>query len=160
MIKINLDDIPSNYEDFRAKIKEKKSFAITGLTTLLRLFLLSKIKNPTIFVTATEQQALKYQQDLKNAFDIDAVVMPFQNVSVYEAIKPNLYEYCEQIRILQTKPDIIICPIKVFLEKFPNSDYFKKNSLKIKVGDSIDLKILAKNLVNLGYNKSFILLSK
>ncbi len=45
MLKINEDNIPQNYELFRQKIKDNKSFAVTGLTSVLRLFLLSKVKN-------------------------------------------------------------------------------------------------------------------
>ena len=44
MLMINEDDISRNYEDFRAKVKKDLSFAVTGLTSILRIYLLSKIK--------------------------------------------------------------------------------------------------------------------
>ncbi len=155
---INEDDISRNYEDFRAKVKKDVSFAVTGLTSILRIYLLSKIKayskKKVLFVTSTEQNALKYQSDLLSAFNVKSQVMPFQNISMYETVSPNLYDYAQQIKILQSKPDIVLCPVKSLLEKFPQGDFFKKNSLKIKVGDSLDLKDLAQNLVKLGYKKS------
>ena len=158
MFNINTDDISQNYEEFRERIKRGASFAVTGLTSLLRLFLLTKIKfyskKKVLFVTSTEQNALKYQSDLLSAFNVKSEVMPFQNISMYEAVSPNLYDYAQQIGILNSHPDIVICPVKSLLEKFPNKDFFKKNSLKIKIGDSIDLKDLAKKLINLGYKKS------
>lgn len=158
MISINTDDISQNYEEFRQRVKQGSTFAVTGLTSVLRIFLLSKIKayskKKVLFVTSTEQNALKYQSDLLSAFNIKSEVLPFQNISMYETVSPNLYDYAEQIKILNSQPDIVICPVKSLLEKFPNRDFFKKNSLKIKVGDTVDLKDLARKLINLGYKKS------
>lgn len=158
MFKINEDDIKENYEEFRLSIKDSESFAVTGLTSVLRLFLLSKIKTyskkKVLFITSTEQNALKYQSDLMTMFELNSSVMPFQNISVYETVNPNLYDYSDQVKILQEKPDIVLCPVKSLLEKFPNADFFKKNNLKIKIGDTLDLKKLAKKLINLGYKKS------
>lgn len=158
MLEINVDDISRSYEEFRQNVKNGKTFAVTGLTSVLRLFLLSKIKayskKKVLFITSTEQNALKYQSDLSSGFNIQTEVMPFQNISMYDTVSPNLYDYAQQIKILQTKPDIVICPVKSLLEKFPNKEFFKKNSFKIKVGDNIDLKELAQRLVELGYKKS------
>ena len=158
MFWINEDDISKSYEEFRAKVKNDKSFAVTGLTSILRIFLLSKLKayssKKVLFVTSTEQNALKYQSDLLSAFNIKSEVLPFQNISMYETVSPNLYDYAEQLKVLNLQPDIVIAPVKSLLEKFPTKDFFKKNSLKIKVGDIIDLKDLAQKLVKLGYKKS------
>ena len=158
MFNINTDDISQNYEEFRERVKQGASFAVTGLTSILRLFLLTKIKfyskKKVLFVTSTEQNALKYQSDLSSAFNVKSDVMPFQNISMYEGVSPNFYDYAQQLNILNSGPDIVICPVKSLLEKFPNKDFFKKNSLKIKIGDTIDLKELAKKLINLGYNKA------
>ncbi len=158
MFNINENDIPYPYERFRARLKEGESFAVTGLTTFLRLFLLSKIKTyakkKVLMVTSTEQTALKYQSDLKTIFDLDAEIMPFQDVSMYEAVSPNLYDYARQVEILLNKPNVVICPVKSLLEKFPNEDFFKKNCLKIKVGDTLDLGKFSRQLVNLGYKKT------
>ena len=158
MLEINVDDISRSYEEFRQNVKNGKTFAVTGLTSVLRLFLLSKIKayskKKVLFITSTEQNALKYQSDLSSGFNIQTEVMPFQNISMYDTVSPNLYDYAQQIKILQTKPDIVICPVKSLLEKFPNKEFFKKNSFKIKVSDNIDLKELAQRLVELGYKKS------
>ena len=158
MFTINTDDISKSYEDFRLNVKQGKSFAITGLTSLLRIFLLSKIrqysKKKILFITSTEQNALKYQSDLMSAFEIRSEILPFQNISMYETVTPNLYDYAEQLKILQTQPDIVISPVKSILEKFPDKNFFNKHSLRIKIGDSIDLKQFAQKLVNLGYKKS------
>lgn len=147
-----------NYSQFKYLVKKGCSFAVTGLITVLRLFLLKKIaeisKKKVLFITSTEQNALKYQNDLKRAFEVEAELLPFQNVSMYETILQNGYEYAEQIRILRKKPSFVIAPVKVLLEKFPCEKFFKENSLNIKVGDIIDIKKIGEMLVKFGYKRS------
>ena len=152
----NLDN--ENYSHFQYLVKSGYSFAVTGLITILRLFLLKKIgeisHKKVLFITSTEQSALKYQNDLEKAFGVNAKILPFQNISMYETIAPNGYEFAEQIRVLREKPDYLIAPVKVLLEKFPNEQFFSENCLKIKVGDSIDTKKIGESLIELGYKRS------
>ena len=152
----NLDN--ENYSQFQYLVKSRYSFAVTGLITILRLFLLKQAakisKKKILFITSTEQNALKYQNDLQRAFDLKSEILPFQNISMYETIAPNCYEYAEQIRILRSRPDVVIAPVKVMLEKFPDEDFFDKNSVKIKVGEDIDTKKIGETLVQFGYKRS------
>ena len=153
MIKIaNLDN--ESFEVFRHNVRSGIPFAVTGLVSLLRLFLVQKTlevsKKKVLFVTSSEQNALKYQNDLKRAFEVEAQILPFQNISMYDTVTTNKYDYSEQVKILRTKPDIVIAPIKVLLEKFPNKDFFKQNKIDVKVGDEIDTKKFAQSLVSLG----------
>ncbi len=147
-----------NYSQFQYLVKSGYSFAVTGLIAILRLFLLKQAakisKKKVLFITTTEQNALKYQNDLRRAFDVEAAILPFQNISMYETISPNGYEYAEQIRILREKPEIVIAPVKVMLEKFPNEKFFEENVLRIRVGDEIDVKKIGEKLVELGYKRS------
>ena len=157
MIEIgNLEN--ENYSQFQYLVKSGCSFAVTGLITVLRLFLLKKIgeisKKKVLFITSTEQNALKYQNDLKRAFEIESELLPFQNISMYETILQNGYEYAEQIRILREKPSFVIAPVKVLLEKFPCEKFFEENSLNIKIGDVIDVKKIGEILVNFGYKRA------
>lgn len=156
---INIDNLDNeNYSQFQYLVKSRYSFAVTGLIAILRLFLLKQAakisKKKVLFITTTEQNALKYQNDLRRAFDVEAALLPFQNISMYETIAPNGYEYAEQIRILREKPEIVIAPVKVMLEKFPDERFFEENSIKLKVGDEINIKQTGETLVNLGYKRS------
>ncbi len=156
---LNIDCLSGEkFLEYRDYVKKSWSFAVTGLTSLLRLLLVKNArdysKKKILLVTSTEQNALKFQNDFKRGFDIDAVLIPFQNISMYEGVSPNLYEYFEQIKILRQKPDLVICPVKTLLEKFPDEEFFEKNSLKIKVGDEVNLKELSQKLVNLGYKRA------
>ncbi len=152
----NLDN--ENYSQFQYLVKSRYSFAVTGLITILRLFLLKQIskisKKKVLFITSTEQNALKYQSDLRKAYNVNSEILPFQNISMYETISPNGYEYGEQIRILREKPEIVIAPVKVMLEKFPSEKFFEENSVKIKVGDDIDVKEIGEILIKFGYKRS------
>lgn len=143
---------------FKRNVSTSKSFVITGLTSFLRLLMVQKIGEISgarvLFVVASEQNALKYQNDLKTAFDIDAEVLPYQNVSLYESVSPNLYDYAKQIEILNSDAKVIIAPVKALLEKFPDKKFFKDNSINLKVGDEIDIKNLSQKLVDLGYKRS------
>ena len=143
---------------FKDYIRQSRSFAVTGLTSFLRILLVKTAIETSnkkfLLITSTEQNALKFQNDFKKAFDIESQILPFQDVSVYEGITPNLYEYSEQIKILREKPDLVICPVKALLEKFPDEKFFKDNSFEIKIGDEIDLKDLSQKLTNLGYKRS------
>ena len=158
MFKINAPENNENYALFENFLARSYSFAITGLTTLLRLLLITKIKKITdkkiLVITATEQNALKYQNDLLKAFGEKSELMPFQNISMYETVSPNRYDYAEQIRILSEKPDIVIAPVKALLEKFPDKNFFEQNSITIKIGDEIDTKELAQKFVDSGYKRS------
>ena len=111
-------------------------------------------KKKILFITSTEQNALKYKNDLLKIFEVEAEILPFQNISMYETINSNKYDYAEQVKILRGNPDIVITPVKTLLEKFPTAKFYDENLIKIKVGDEIDLKEFAKKLVNLGYKKA------
>ena len=158
MFKINVPENNENYALFENYLAKKFSFAITGLTTILRLLLVTKIRKITdkkiLFVTSNEQNALRYQNDLEKAFGVKSELLPFQNISMYETVSPNRYDYAEQYRVLTEKPDIVIAPVKALLEKFPTKSFYKNNSTTIKIGDEIDTKDLAQKFVNLGYKHS------
>ena len=158
MFKIQSPENDVNYALFERYLAKSFSFAVTGLTTLLRLLLIQKIQKITdkkiLVITSTEQNALKYQNDLKKAFGLDADLIPFQNISMYESVPPNRYDYAEQVRILLEKPDIVIAPVKTLLEKFPTEEFYAKNSLNLKVGDEINVKETAQKFVDLGYKHS------
>ena len=158
MFKIEVPENNPNYSLFEKNLARSFSFAVTGLTTILRLFLITKIKKITdkkiLFITSTEQNALRYQNDLEKAFKENAEIIPFQNISMYEAVSPNRYDYAERVRILKEKPQIVIAPVKVLLEKFPKESFYKKNTISLKIGDEIDLKKIAQNFVDLGYKRS------
>lgn len=146
-----------NSEKILAFLKKKSSFALSGLTSFLRLLTLALTASQkrVIFVTGTEQSCLKYKHDLKKFFNLDSKIFHYQDVSVYDGVAPNLYKYAEQVDLIRNsyKENIIIVPVKALLEKFPEKSFYEKNSIKIKVDEDIELKEFTQKLVNLGYKR-------
>ena len=146
-------------EKISALLQKRVSFAVSGITNCSKLIILSQlaIKNnkKLVFVVETEQSALKFQNDLKNLFQKEAVIFPYQDGSIYDTNSKNLYKYAKQIEILQNQEnaEIVIIPQKALFEKFPDNEFFKKNNIKIKVDEDIDIEKLSLNLVKLGYKR-------
>ncbi len=146
------------FYQFESYVRASGSFCVTGLTAFLRLLSLKKIKDwskkKLLFITSTEQNALRYQADLESLFDIKSEIFPFQNASVYEGVNVNRYDYAKQISILMDKPDLVIAPVKSLLEKFPDKSFFDKNKLSLKIGDEITQKEMLNKLMQLGFKRS------
>lgn len=146
-----------NDEKLFAFLKKNYSFSISGLTSFLRLLLLAQVfsQKRTVFITNTEQSALKYKHDLEKFFDIESTIFPYQDISVYDGVEPNLYKYARQTEILSNLENIklLIVPVKALLEKFPDRDFYKKHSINIKIDDEIDTSEIAQKLVNMGYKR-------
>ena len=148
----------SFFDTFVKNIKKQKSFTLTGLTSFSRLLLLRYIYKLSgkkiLLITSTEQAGSKYETDLKKLFNLESVLLPFQNISPYETLPGNIYDYQKQVSILLSKPEIVIAPVRVLTEKFPEYRFFKENSLNLKIGDSINQQELLKTLIRLGYKRS------
>ena len=146
-------------EKIEALINKKVSFALSGVTNCSKLVFLAQLllknKKKFIFITETEQNALKYQNDLKHLFDVNSVIFPYQDGSIYDNNSKNLYKYAKQIHILSNELEYstIIIPRKALVEKFPDKEFFEKNNITLKVNDDIDVDELAKNLVRMGYKR-------
>ncbi len=148
----------SFFDRFVRNIKRQKSFTLTGLTTFSRLLFLYYIYKlsgkKVLFITSSEQAALKYSADLDRLFNLDSETIPYQNISPYETVAGNLYDYEKQISVLLSEPEIVIAPVKILLEKFPKKSFFLENSFTLKIGDEIAQKTLLENLKKLGYKRS------
>ncbi len=148
---------PLVLEKISAFLNRNSSFTLTGLTSFLRLFLLAFISKSKklVFVVNTEQNALRYRHDLEKLFGINAEIFPYQDVSLYDGVSQNLYRYAKQVELFEniSNIDVLIVPVKSLLEKFPSFDFFKKNSIKIKIDDEIDTSKIAQKLVDIGYKR-------
>ena len=154
---MNLENT-SFYANLVSKIKKDYSFTLTGLTSFSKLLLIKYILKisgkKVLFLTSTEQAAIKYSSDLERIFGLESSILPYQNISPYEVLSENLYDYARQTSIIFRKPEIVITPIKSMLEKFPKQDFFDNNSFELEIGESIEQKELLYKLINLGYKRS------
>ena len=146
------------FSEFESYIRSSYSFCVTGLTTFLRLLSLKKTldysKKKVLFVTSTEQAALRYQKDLEILFGINSEIFPYMGNSLYDSVNVNKYDYAKQISILEEKPSLVIAPIKSLLEKFPDKKFFNENKLSLKIGDEISQKTMLETLMRLGFKRS------
>ncbi len=146
-------------EKITALINKKSSFVLSGLTNCAKLIILSQllIKNnkKIVFITETEQSALKYRSDLRCLFNIEADIFPYQDGSIYDTNSKNLYKYAKQIQILsnQEKEQVIILPSKALFERFPDREYFSANDITININDEINTSQLAEKLIKMGYKR-------
>ncbi len=130
--------------------------SLSGLNNPLRLLLLKSILNSgsrALFVVQNEQSALKFQNDFKSLFDLQAEVFPYQETNFYEDITPNYAIYQEQVEILTGEKPLIIAPVRSLLEKFPTKKFYYDNSILIKKGADIDYNDAIKRLVKFGYKR-------
>ena len=73
-----------NLISFKNNVLKSKSFTVSGVTSFLRLLLAEKVieysKKKILFITPTEQDALKFQSDFKKVFDKNSEIFPFQEI--------------------------------------------------------------------------------
>ena len=85
--------------EFNRYVTGSASFTVTGLTGFLRLFLVNLLagSRKVLFITSTEQTALRYQHDLSSYFGLKAELFPYQNSSMYDVVSPNRFDYAKQV---------------------------------------------------------------
>lgn len=133
-----------------------ENLALNGLISPFDLFLVEKIlKNKKIlYLTSSEQEALKTQKDLKSLLNVDSYLFPNQEINPYSELDKNYYIYQEQMNLLLNKPNLIIANAKALLEKFPSEKFYKKNQIIFKKDTSIDYSKIAEILISYGYKRT------
>ncbi len=146
-------------EKITSLLNKRISFALSGLTNCAKLVILAQLiiknKRKIIFITESEQTALKFQNDIKNLFNIEAAVFPYQDGSIYDSNSKNLYKYSKQVQILKNinQQNIVIVPQKALFEKFADEHFFNKFNLEVNIDDEIDTDKFAQDLIKLGYKR-------
>lgn len=154
--KFNFD----KYAKIKKLLKENKSFAVSGLTNVLKILLLAQISGlkdkKILFITDSEQNAIKYKNDFKKFLDVDSEIIPYQDGSIYDGNIQNLYKYTKQLDVLNNLDlfNVLIVPVKALFEKFTKPEFLTNNSINIKIDDVIDIKEFSKKLIDLGYKKT------
>ncbi len=147
-----------NFAKLGSYIKRGYSFTASGINSFYKMLLLLQIlqNKKVLFITSTEQNALRYKNDIEKISKISPVIFPYQDISMYDEVAPNLYKYFEQINIIENLKDekLIFVPVKSLLEKFPSQKFINENSFDIKVNDDINISKLQKKLSDLGYRRA------
>ncbi|MBR6162646.1 transcription-repair coupling factor [bacterium] len=157
----NFFNIKSEEVDLKLKslLKYKKSFEITGVTNLAKALLceyfIRNSKKKLLFITDSEQNALKYLSDFSSLFGLSGGMFPAQDGSLYDLNRKNEYKYLNQISVLNGNfaPDFLVAPVKSMFEKFPSQKFYGENTIKIKVDEDINFDELPEKLVEMGYKR-------
>ena len=89
--------------------------SLSGLNNPLRLLIFKAIlnsKKKILYITPSEQEALKFQKDLENFCEIEARILPSQEINFYDDVEKNYYIYQEQINVLTGNFDVVISPVR------------------------------------------------
>ena len=149
----------NNFKKLEMYLKSCESLVLTGLTSFFKLILLNKIKVYTnkkiLYVVSNEQAALRYKNDYEKLFEEDSMeYLPFQQISMYESLNLNRNDYAKQVNIIFNRPDLVVTPVQALLEKFPQKEFFAKNSISLNLNEDVDLSNLAEKLVKIGYKRA------
>ena len=126
----------------------------SGLVNCLKIVLLAKINyKKALFIVSTEQKALQFKADLEALFNINAHIFQAQEISPYELLDRNKFQYSEQIKTIIEEPKLVIATVKSLLERFPSKEFLNKNKINIKKGGEIEPGKLGEELINLGYKR-------
>ncbi len=137
--------------------KAKSKLVLSGLLAPFNLLLINKLlkdNKKVLYITPDEQSALKAQKDIENLLNIKSEVFTPQEIGFYSELEKNYYIYQEQINIINSKPDVVFTPVKSLFERYPDIDFYKKNTIKLKKGETIEYSSIAQNLANLGYKRT------
>lgn len=94
----------NKFDTLRTFVKKGYSFTASGLNAFFKMLLLEQIlkTKKVVFITATEQSALRYKNDIEKLTGIESVIFPYQDISMYDEVQPNQYKYFEQINIISS----------------------------------------------------------
>ena len=135
----------------------KNYYSFQGVNYPLKLEILNSflgLGKKVLFVAQNESTALSYRADFASLFNIDATFLPASQNKFYEDVPNNPYIYFNQIQALNSNSNFIIADFKALFEKFPTSDFFQNNSIKITKGDTLDYSKIRETLVKFGYKSS------
>ena len=104
-----MSDFFDNSSIMLKKILNEPFGRYSGLVNTLKTILLAKMNyKKTFFIVSSEQKALQFQSDLQNLFNINAHIFPAQEISPYEMLDRNKFQYSEQIKTVTKEPKLVI----------------------------------------------------
>lgn len=144
-------------EKINSLLKKNSSFLMSGLTNCSKLFIINQLlvsqDKTVIFITESEQIALKYQNDFNVLFNINPAIFPYQDGTIYDSNSKNPYKYIKQFEIINNKYKLVILPYKALFEKFPDKEFYEKNKIRININEEINIEEFSRKLIQYGYKR-------
>ncbi|GMO26550.1 MAG: transcription-repair coupling factor [Termitinemataceae bacterium] len=112
---------------------------------------------PALIVVPAESDALELQSDL-SFLQIESMIFPSWGTLPYRSLAPFSAVFADRAKVLaalcgEKRCPVIIAAMRSFLTPVPPPDYFKKLSIKISVGGTIDTVELSRILTSWGWTK-------
>lgn len=119
---------------------------------------LAKEKNQSIIIVSTDVRAKRLALDLSFFVrDKEIIVLPSEEQFLLRyAAKDHdlLIQRLKALKALRTgKPIVVIAPVSAAIKKITPHRFFEETSLKIQLGDEIEIAEINKRLAKLGYER-------
>ncbi len=140
---------------------QKSPISLSGLSDMGKIHVISALKNSLgkniCVITYNQIQAKRLQKDLEY-FDSKIAIFPKKELVTYDYIAESKDLPYERIEVLndirRNKINIVILTIESLMQDMIPKNVLYKNSMKVKVGDSLSIDYLKQKLVNLGYERN------
>jgi len=144
--------------------KEISPVSLSGLSDMGKIQILAALNNKLnkkiCVVTYNQIQAKKMLKDLSHLTS-RVNILPKKELVTYDYIaesKDLLYERIEVLNeIVNNELDIVVLTVESLMQNIISKDVLYKNSMNIKIGDTISIDYIKKKLVELGYERNNII---
>ncbi|MBR2241390.1 MAG: transcription-repair coupling factor [Clostridia bacterium] len=142
-------------------IKETKSpISLSGLSDMGKIQTIATLNNSLnkniCVITYNQIQAKRLLKDM-TYFTSKAAIFPKKELVTYDYIAGSKELPYERIEVLNNirsnKINIVILTIEALMQDMIEKNVLYKNSIKVKVGDTLNIDYLKQKLVNLGYER-------
>ncbi len=122
---------------------------------------LSKKKDQSIVIVPTDVRAKRLALDLSFFVkDKEIIVLPSEEQFLLKYAARNHDELLQRLKALKAlrtgQPVIVIAPVSAAIKKITPHKHFEESSLKLKLGDEVELEAVKSLLVRLGYERTDI----
>ena len=149
---------------FDKDILKNKKISITKneiYNQMLLYFFFMQNKN-ILLVVPTLNEATEIYNELKNYIN-DVYLFPEDDIMSKKAIASSPELLFMRVNLLNKFNDnnkkIVIVHLNSYIKKLPNKNYYVKNKIDIKVGDTFDRDTLTKKLESIGYKRESVVYS-
>ncbi|EFI41468.1 transcription-repair coupling factor [Peptoniphilus sp. oral taxon 386] len=152
----------SGFKDILSSIKNDITpIGVYGITDgqigHMAFSILSEIKKPILIIAPDNLKARKIYEDLLNLGIKDCDLYPKREIFLYDRDSKSLDNIKIRIRAMQNlamnRNRVLVATTEALRDKIADREVFKKYILNITCSDELDIKLLEKNLITMGYER-------
>ena len=143
--------------DLSKAVDAGQNTSVFGLSFGEKALFLCRQKRQVVFVSNSVADAIKLEEEMKSFGKITKTILysPSDCFSLGSStFGENVVSSIDALLSLsQKKVDCVIISPLVLMQKFAKKDIFSNSTINLKVGQTINLKDLIQNLINIGYRR-------